>query len=88
MLRDPDQMSIFDDAPMIERRVAGKRVIIRDLHSSKPAKWYEILAHDIHEEPGEALIIQAVSVNQAKFFYNDEAGPQYKCNYSIREVDI
>lgn len=88
MRRDPNQMSIFDDEPIVERRVAGKRVIVRDLHSRKPAKWYEVLAHDVHEEPGETLIVQAVSVNQAKFFYNDEAGHQYKYNYSIREVDI
>lgn len=88
MRRDPDQMSIFDDEPIVERRVAGKRVIVRDLHSRKPAKWYEILAHDKHEEPGETLIVQAVSINQAKFFYNDEAGHQYKHNYSIREIDI
>jgi hypothetical protein len=88
MRRDPDQMSIFDTEPIAEYRVAGKRVIVRDLNSRKPAKWYEVLAHDKHEEPGETLIIQAVSINQAKFFYNDEAGHQYKCNYSIREVDI
>lgn len=88
MRRDPNQMSIFDDEPPVERRVAGKRVIVRELHSRKPANWYEVLAHDVHEEPGEMLIIQAVSISQAKFFYNDEAGHQYKYNYSIREVDI
>lgn len=87
MYRDPNQMSIFDDVDKPER-INGIRVIYNELHSWKPAKYYKVLAHDEHEWPAETLIVQAVSREQAKFFYNREVGHQYKYNWDVREIQI